>query len=66
MCTASLIKGYTHFGYLTNCTPHNTTEDTDKLVEWYWKLVPLIMYNLSRTLATVLLLEFTIGQSPDK
>ena len=34
--------------------------------EWYWKLGPYILYGIGRTIISVLILEFSIAQSPDK
>ena len=33
--------------------------------EWYWKLSPLFLYGIGRTISGVLILEFIIAQSPD-
>ena len=66
---ASLIEGYTLSGVLTNyltCTALNTTETPDVFLEWYWKLVPLILNRVGVVLASILLFEFAIAQSPDK
>ena len=35
-------------------------------IEWYWKLVPYILYGVGITIAAVQNLEFIIAQSPDK
>ena len=44
-----------------------STDDTDwPHVDWYWKLVPCILYGTGSTMTNVLFLEFIIAQSPDK
>ena len=35
-------------------------------IEWYYKLVPFILFGVGRTVSQVLLIEFIIAQSPDK
>ena len=61
--TASFVYGYAHSSDFTNyltCTAVTTT------VTWYWKLAPLLLFGISQALVSILLLEFTIAQSPDK
>ena len=50
--------------YLSCLTP--TGGNPSDNVEWYWKLVPYILFGIGRTVAGVLLSEFIIAQSPDK
>ena len=66
-----LIKGYTYSDELTRyltCTTFNTTKTPDdhELVQWYWKLAPLLVCNVGRMLGPVLMYEFAITQSPEK
>ena len=51
-----------------SCTEmsRNATESPDMYVEWYWKLGPYVMFGVGKTIASVLLLEFVIAQSPEK
>ena len=43
----------------------NATNPGD-YVEWYWKLVPCILYGIGKTIIGVFLFEIIIAQSPDK
>ena len=45
--------------------PHNAFHPGDN-IDWYWKLVPFILFGVGRTVSKVLLLELIIAQSPDK
>ena len=74
LCAATLFEEYTHGGdagiasrYLA-CSPPNTTQNAanEYFVQWYWKLPPLMLFSVSRAVVNVLLLEFSVAQSPDK
>ena len=43
---------------------HNASHPSDN-IDWYWKLVPFILFGVGRTVSKVLL-ELIIAQSPDK
>ena len=45
--------------------PHNAPYPGDN-IDWYWKLVPCILFGVGKTVSRVLLLELIIAQSPDK
>ena len=71
LCAALIVKGYTLTGdwttYLTCSAVNNTdTETPEKFVDWYWKLVPLLLYSVGSSLAYFIQLEFIFAQSPDK
>ena len=51
--------------YLSCALPHNTSHPVH-IVHWYWKIGPLLMYTIGKTIVCVLVLEFLIAQSPDK
>ena len=55
---------YSHdvHSYLS-CT-HNITQPV-YIVHWYWKIGPLLLYSIGKTIVCVLALEFVIAQSPD-
>ena len=38
----------------------------DYLVEWYWKLVPFLIFSTGRAILNVFFLEFLMAQLPDK
>ena len=52
--------------YLTCIALNTTVVPPDVYVEWYWKVVPLLLYGIGRTICNILLYEFMIAQSPDK
>ena len=64
---ASAVVGvvYSHdiHSYLS-CTT-NTTRHHVHIVHWYWKIGPLLLYSIGKTIVGVLTLEFLIAQSPD-
>ena len=73
MCTVSYILlatsavvgvVYSHdvHSYLS-CT-HNISQPV-YIVHWYWKIGPLLLYSIGKTIVCVLALEFVIAQSPD-
>ena len=35
-------------------------------MEWYWKVVPLLLTSTGRVLALIIMFEFAIAQSPDR
>ena len=43
----------------------NGTNQSDHF-KWYWKVGPLMLYGIGKTVSVVFLLEFIIAQSPDK
>ena len=51
-------------GYV-NCTG-NLTNDIIIHVEWYWSIIPNILYSSGTTMGSLLLLEFIIAQAPQK
>ena len=55
---------YSHdvHSYLS-CT-HNISQPV-YIVHWYWKIGPLLLYSIGKTIVCVLALEFVIAQSPD-
>ena len=55
---------YSHdvHSYLS-CT-HNISQPV-YIVHWYWKIGPLLLYSIGKTIVYVLKLEFIIAQSPD-
>ena len=55
---------YSHdvHSYLS-CT-HNISQP-DRIIHWYWKIGPLLLYSIGKTIVCVLVLEFLIAQSPD-
>ena len=55
---------YSHdvHSYLS-CT-HNISQPVH-IVHWYWKIGPLLLYSIGKTIVCVLELEFVIAQSPD-
>ena len=62
-----LITGYILSGDLINyltCKAVNIA--STQIVEWYWKLAPLLLQCFAAALVNLLMLEFTIAQSPDK
>ena len=66
--TATEIKGLTNIpggleGYL-NCTGNLPTEIVH--IEWYWGIIPVVLYCIGTTMASLLLLEFIIAQAPQK
>ena len=64
LCATSVIKEYAHSSNYLTCTAVNTTPG--EFLEWYWKLTPLLLYGIGRAFTIVLLMEFSIAQSPDK
>ena len=48
--------------YLSCALAHNTSH----IVHWYWKIGPLLMYTIGKSIVCVVTLEFLIAQSPDK
>ena len=48
-----------------SCSSPNATDPGDQ-VEWYWKLVPWILYSSGSAITAVIFLEIIIAQSPDK
>lgn len=68
LCAASLVKGHATSGSLPNyltCTVDNTREAPNAFVEWYWKIVPLLLLSVGATVASLFQLEFAIARSPD-
>ena len=55
---------YSHdvHSYLS-CT-HNISQPV-YIIHWYWKIGPLLLYSIGKTIVYVLVLEFLIAQSPD-
>ena len=58
-----VIRSHQVARYLS-CTA-NVTHPASYM-EWYWKLGPSVMHGTGKAMAYILLLEFTIAQSPDK
>ena len=65
--SGAVIKGYEYsnsgnlMGYLT-CNGSSTITD----IEWYWRVFPLVLYCFGRAIFYIVMIEFTIAQSPDK
>ena len=51
--------------YLSCILSHNTSHSVH-IVHWYWKIGPLLMYTIGKTIVCVVILEFLFAQSPDK
>ena len=49
-----------------SCGRLNITTHPNNELEWYWKVGPLVMNSIGRTVTVVYFLEFMISQSPDK
>ena len=49
-----------------SCGRLNITTHPNNELEWYWKVGPLVMNSIGRTVTVVYFLELMISQSPDK
>ena len=69
-CFGLLLNVYARFSdwkrYLTCKALPVEAETPDSMVEWYWKVGPLLLWNIGNGLGFMLLLEFVVAQSPDK
>ena len=69
LLTATEINGLASIpGFLegyVNCTG-NLSNDIIIHIEWYWSIIPVVLYCIGTTMASVLLLEFIIAQAPQK
>ena len=55
---------YSHDVHSYLSCSHNITQP-DRILHWYWKIGPLLLYSIGKTIVCVLELEFVIAQSPD-
>ena len=69
LLTATEIKGLADIpggleGYV-NCTG-NLSTDIIVHMEWYWSIIPIVLYCSGTSMGSLLLLEFIIAQTPQK
>ena len=60
-----VLKASLTLGICRDRLPQNAPHPGDN-IDWYWKLVPCILFSVGRTVSKVFLLELIIAQSPHK
>ena len=70
LLTATEIKGIANIpggleGYV-NCTGNLPIDIIVIHVEWYWNIIPVVLYCSGTSMGSLLLLEFIIAQAPQK